>query len=87
MGGNFPTRIITLSNTEKKQIIKNATIEIEITGPDKKVSSKNVHVMEGGGMFHYAAGFNMKKQGIYQVLASIDTGKKSITAMTDFVVE
>ena len=79
--------IVSLLKKEAKTIIKDASVEVEIVTPDKKNVKKKAHTMEGGGMFHYAADFQMTAKGIYKVNAIITMGAKKVTASTELEVK
>ncbi len=78
--------VISLMNKTTNSVIKNGSIDVEVMSPDKSMAKKKAHVMEGQGMFHYAAGFQMKAPGKYLINAVITLDGKKFTAMADFSI-
>ena len=70
-----------------KSPVKDAEITASVTGPDGKTVTRKGHIMEGGGMFHYAIDLKMKDKGDYKVSADIKTGDKSETAEATFTIK
>lgn len=75
---------ISLLKAADKSPIKDAEITAKVTGPDGKTVTRKGHIMEGGGMFHYAIDLKMAAQGTYKVSAEIKRGEKTETAETVF---
>lgn len=74
--------MITLIDAKTKKQIQNATVSLKLSGPDKKNIEQKTHIMQGKGMFHYAAGFDKLKSGTWnvQVDYAIADKKDSINA-------
>lgn len=79
--------IISLMDKSEMKVIKNASVEVEITTPGFARIKKKAHAMEGGGMSHYASDFQMNQAGNYKVIAEINLNGKKIKAETDFTVK
>lgn len=78
--------ISVLKGTDKSPV-KDAEITAKVTGPDGKSVTKKGHIMEGGGMFHYAIDLKMKEKGTYEISADIKTGEKTETAKASFIIK
>ena len=78
---------LTIANKSEKKLVKGANVSVKVTGPDNKVQENPVHVMEGAGMYHYAAPATMTQKGEYTVSATVKAGDKQIQADTKFTIE
>ncbi|MCP4138458.1 MAG: hypothetical protein GY754_46300 [bacterium] len=78
--------LITLMEKPENVLIKDASVEISVTGPDNKAIKTSTHVMSGDGMHHFAAGVSMKAKGEYKVEAAVSVKKKKVAVKTSFTV-
>lgn len=58
---------LTIVDDALKKPLSNATVKMDVKGPDGKPVSEPAHLMEGRGMAHYMVGFRGEKPGAYTV--------------------
>ncbi len=79
--------LLTMMKKAERKLIMDAEVSFSMTGPDGKTVDKNGHVMTGGGMHHYAAGFDMEAKGEYKLKALIRRGGSDQSAETMFMIK
>ncbi len=75
---------VTLMKKPENKVVKDADVKLTVTGPDGNSLTNNTEIMEGGGMFHYAAEFNASDKGDYKVKASVSNGGKTYEKEVSF---
>ena len=78
---------LTVFDKQKKEVVKNAMIKLDVTGPDNNMQSKKAMTMSGNGMFHYGSAIAINGKGTLKVNANIMIKDKEYMAQTEFMIK
>ena len=79
--------MITVMNKKTNNLIKNASVDVTVSGQTGESFSKHCEEMTGSGMHHYGTHLKLKPNETYKVKATAKISSKSYEAEADFTIE
>ena len=79
--------MLTILDQASMQPIKGAMVEVTMTENDGHTETKKAIIVEGQGMYHYAADFNIHAKNNCKISATINSNGKTYNTKTDFILE